>query len=105
MENSWRAFCIPSGERANLPLKRNGGEKSMEPSNNQRIGEYFILSMIIALGTPVCVLWGYQDGEKLAAKAYAMKAEAPAKTAAAPEVGMFLATPENIGKGHDLFQK
>jgi mono/diheme cytochrome c family protein len=77
----------------------------MEGLKNQRIAEYFILAMIVALGTPICLLWGFQDGQKLAARAYdgGRKAAAPAVVSAGP--GMFLATPENVGKGRALFQK
>ncbi len=75
----------------------------MDSIKNQRIAEYLILSVVIAIGTPVCVLWGNLDGQRLADKAYAVKMDtkAPVQNSA----DMRTVTSENIAKGAALFQK
>lgn len=75
----------------------------METLKNQRIAEYLILALVIGMGTPVCILWGFKDGRQLAGRAYAAKLVAAPVAAIHPE--MFLATPDNVGKGRELFQK
>lgn len=76
----------------------------METLKNQRIAEYLILALLIGIGTPVCILWGFQDGQRLAGRAYVAKPTSTAVVAALnPEI--FLATPANIEKGKALFQK
>ncbi len=74
----------------------------MDSIKNQRTAEYLILALIIGIGTPVCVLWGNLDGQRLADKAYGVKAES--KVAVKSNADMLVATPENIAKGQTLFQ-
>jgi hypothetical protein len=50
----------------------------MDSLTNQRIAEIFVVAMIISIGTPVCILLGDRDGERLANKAYGAIA-APSK--------------------------
>ncbi len=75
----------------------------MDSIKNQRIAEYFIISMFIGIGVPISILWGYQDGERLAAKAYRTPISV-AKPVVEPSTEMFLATASNIEMGRTLFQ-
>lgn len=45
-----------------------------QPSNNppkSALREYLVLAILILVGTPIAVWWGYKDGKDLAVRAYA----------------------------------
>ena len=71
---------------------------------NRRVFEFFVMVLIIGIGAPSCILWGYLDGEKMAQEAYPKtkiempKIEIDYKT-------MILSSPENIEKGKEIFSQ
>ncbi len=78
--------------------------QSDEGMGNQRVAEFFFLALIIGIGTPVAVLWGANDGERMAAEAYPQQ-KAVAAPAPAQSKDMYLATPASIAEGKSLFQQ
>jgi mono/diheme cytochrome c family protein len=65
--------------------------------------EYFVIAILIGIGTPVFAIWGALDGEKMAKVAYPAPVQAaPAKTFDA--AALFLANGDNISKGEALFK-
>ncbi len=78
---------------------------------NQRMAEYLIVAAIVAIGTPVALIWGVHDGEKLGLRAYGdaprvevAAAPQPAAEAASEDYRMFLSTSEAVARGKSLFQ-
>ena len=75
-------------------------------TTKNKFGEYLILVVLIAIGTPAFLVLGLRDGDKLAAQAFAPKASAPkAAPAATPGGDMYAPSAENIERGHSLFLK
>ncbi len=90
-----------------------------QPSNNppkSALREYLVLAILILVGTPVAVWWGYKDGKDLAVRAYADELaeadedeyedeyydedeETDGAEAGAPE-----STPEAIARGAAVYQ-
>jgi mono/diheme cytochrome c family protein len=84
----------------------------MTPSGNKSkssFREYFILVIIILVGTPIAIWWGHKDGKQLAAQAYG-DAASGAQSGAGEEVGATdegeipASSPEAVARGAALFQ-
>jgi len=70
---------------------------------NRSTFEYFIIALILGLGTPIFAIWGALDGEKLALVAYpSPKAEAVSPGIDYPSV--LIANETNIARGRKIFQ-
>lgn len=73
--------------------------------------EYLVLAILILVGTPIAVWWGYKDGKDLAVRAYGDDiaaqegegGEGEEAEAAADEASE--ATPEAIARGAALYQQ
>lgn len=70
---------------------------------NRKTFEFFIIALLIGLGTPIFAVWGALDGEKLALVAYPAP-KAAVVTAQVDLKSIFLANEANLAKGQALYQ-
>ena len=72
---------------------------------NRTVLEYFVLALLIGLGTPIFAVWGALDGEKLALVAYPKVQEESKPHDATIDKTVFISSPEAIGHGDGLYKK